>query len=270
MTQTDLAAVPPAAVPQLRYRTLRTIVALILREMTTSYGRSPGGYLWAVVQPVGMIVMLSVAFSLLLRSPSLGTSFILFYSTGILPLRVYQDVAASVSNAMTYNKALLGYPRVTYVDTMLARALLSLLTQVMVIGVVLPAIFYFENVREIVDFGPILAGFGLFALLGFGVGAFNCFMFLMFPLWKTIWSILTRPLMLFSAVLYVYEDLPRVAREYLWYNPLVHIMGMVRSGFYSAYHPHYISLPYVFVWIAVPMFLGMLLLRRHNQDLLFR
>ena len=97
MTQTDLAAVPPAAVPQLRYRTLRTIVALVLREMTTSYGRSPGGYLWAVVQPVGMIVMLSVAFSLLLRSPSLGTSFILFYSTGILPLRVYQEVAGSVS-----------------------------------------------------------------------------------------------------------------------------------------------------------------------------
>ena len=64
----------PTAQPQLsapRFLTLRTITALVLREMSATYGRSPGGYVWAVVQPIGMILFLSVGFSLLVRSPSL-------------------------------------------------------------------------------------------------------------------------------------------------------------------------------------------------------
>ncbi|MEL6475009.1 MAG: sugar ABC transporter permease, partial [Pseudomonadota bacterium] len=32
-----------------RFASLRSIIALMLREMATSYGRSPGGYLWAVL-----------------------------------------------------------------------------------------------------------------------------------------------------------------------------------------------------------------------------
>jgi capsular polysaccharide transport system permease protein len=35
---------------------MRTIVALIMREMATSYGRSPGGYIWAIAEPVAGIV----------------------------------------------------------------------------------------------------------------------------------------------------------------------------------------------------------------------
>ena len=35
-----------------RFATVRTSVALMLREMVTTYGRSPGGYIWAVVEPV--------------------------------------------------------------------------------------------------------------------------------------------------------------------------------------------------------------------------
>ncbi len=234
-----------ATQPHLNFRTARTIVALVLREMTTTYGRSPGGYLWAIIQPVGMIAMLTFAFSLLLRSPSLGTSFILFYATGILPIGLYQNLAGAVSHAMIYNKALLGYPRVTYMDALLARGLMATLTQMIVIIFALTGVFYFQNIREILDFSPILQAFGLIVLLGFGIGTLNCFLFMMFPVWATIWSIVTRPLMLVSAVLYIYEDLPRMVQDYLWYNPLVHVMGLMRSGFYSAYHPTYVSEPYV-------------------------
>ena len=35
-----------------RFASFRAIGALILREMATSYGRSPGGYIWAILEPV--------------------------------------------------------------------------------------------------------------------------------------------------------------------------------------------------------------------------
>ena len=47
----------------------RTVLALMLREMATTYGRSAGGYLWAILDPVLGIALLSVLFSLALRHP---------------------------------------------------------------------------------------------------------------------------------------------------------------------------------------------------------
>ena len=64
---------------------LRVLFALILRDMSAKFGRSVGGYLWAVAEPLGGIVLLAVAFSLALRMPPIGTSFLFFYATGMIP-----------------------------------------------------------------------------------------------------------------------------------------------------------------------------------------
>ena len=54
----------PALRPKNRhFRTLRTIGALILREMSTTYGKSVMGYLWALVEPIAALTLMSVVFS---------------------------------------------------------------------------------------------------------------------------------------------------------------------------------------------------------------
>ena len=40
-----------------RFRMVRTVIALMLREMSTTYGRTPGGYVWALMQPLGSIIV---------------------------------------------------------------------------------------------------------------------------------------------------------------------------------------------------------------------
>jgi capsular polysaccharide transport system permease protein len=251
-------------------RGLRTVVALILREMSTTYGRSPGGYVWAILQPLAMITLLTIAFSVLLRSPSLGTSFLLFYATGFLVMRMFQEVHAAVSWAIGANAALLAYPRVTYVDALLARGILAVLTQLMVSVIVFFVIFMIEDIRLIMDFVPILKTLGAVLLLAGGVGTFNAYMSFSFPVYKTIWGVATRPLMLISGVFYIYEDLPLFAQEILWFNPLLHLSGLMRTGFYATYQPTYISLAYVCLVGIVPMFFGVLLLRRHARDILYK
>ena len=260
----------PAQRPRLRYRGVRSVVALVLREMSTSYGRTPGGYIWAVLQPLAMIGLLTLAFSMMLRSPSLGTSFLLFYATGFLVLRMFQEVSAAVGWAIGFNQALLAYPRVTYVDTLIARAALATLTQIMVSAIVFGVIFTIEDIRVIVDFRPILQAFGAVILLSVGIGSFNAYASFSFPLYKTIWGIATRPLLLLSGVFYIYEDLPVFAQNILWFNPLIHLSGLMRTGFYASYDPAYISLTYVCLCGAIPMFFGILLLRRYAKDILYK
>lgn len=253
-----------------RFVTLRTVFALILREMTTTYGRSPGGYVWAIIQPVAIIALLAAVFSYALRAPSLGTSFLLFYATGILPLRLFQDLSGSIGGAIQANRALMSYPRVTFVDVILARAILSVLTQVMVNVVVLAGIFWIDGIRTSLDFTPILQAYGICVALAVGVGVLNCYLTFAFPVWKTVWGIVTKPLLLVSGVFYIFEDVPSAAQQILWFNPLIHITGLARQGFYGAYHPGYINLLFVASFAIVPLFFGVLLLSRFNKDALFK
>jgi len=254
--------------PARRHATARTVLALILREMSTRYGRSPGGYIWAVVEPLAMILLLAIGFSLLLRAPSLGNSFILFYATGYLPFDLYRKVSGTVTGGITFSKPLLFYPGVTWLDALLARFVLNTLTGVMVTYILLAAILQLTDTRIVIDMVPIVQAMALAALLALGIGALNAFLTLYFPVWEITWSIINRPLFLASAIFYIYEDLPAFAQDILWYNPLVHVTGWMRTGFYPMYDAPYVSRVYVLAIALVTLAAGLMLLRRHHRTLL--
>lgn len=249
---------------------LRSITALILREMSTRYGRTPGGYLWALIEPLGFILILGYAWSLLSKTPSLGTSFILFKGTGMLALQMFTVTANSVGRAMQYSKPLLFYPRVAWIDAVVARFALNVLVMATVSTIILTGIMLYEDVRSPLRWGDVLMAMSLAAALGLGWGLLNCYLFQRVPVWEQFWAILTRPLFLVSGVVILYEELPSIAQKILWFNPLLHITGIMREGFYPLYRPDYISMPYILVWTLIPMLFGLLLLRQFAQDLLNR
>lgn len=242
----------------------------MLREMSGRYGRNPGGYIWAILEPLGMITVLSLGFALMLRTPPLGNAFLLFYATGYLPFSLFQSTSRFVMNALTFSRSLLRYPVVTWIDAVIARGVLNLLTSLLVAYVLFAGILTVLDTATSLDFIPILMGFGLMALLGFGIGLLNCVLQGFFPVWTTIWGIITRPLFLASGLLWLYRDLPTVAQDILWWNPLVHGIAMVRTGFYANYEAHYASPLYVLGWGLVSTALGLMLLRRHHLEILSR
>lgn len=249
---------------------LRSIMALVLREMSTRYGRTPGGYVWAVLEPVGALIVMSVVFSIMLRAPALGNSFILFYASGYLPYTIYATVAGSVQAAIMFSKPLLMYPAVSWIDAILARFILNMLTGVVIFILVFTGILQFTAASAALDFGPIILAILLAGLLGLGIGTLNCFLIGMFPAWGNVWGILTRPLFLVAGVIFIYENMPAFLQNILWYTPWIHVTGLARTGVYPTYAPSYISIPLVLAWSMITLFLGLVLLRRHYQDILNR
>lgn len=246
----------------------RTIIALMLREMVTTYGRSPGGYIWALLEPVAAIALLSVVFSLAFRTPSLGTSFPLFYATGYLPFVLYTDIANKVSRSIGFSRPLLRYPRVTFIDAIVARLLTNVLTHIAVFYVLMFGITQTLNIQIILDIPSIILSLTMATVLGLGVGCLNCFLFPALPAWEQVWTILNRPLFIASGILFAFEDLPPDYREVLWFNPLIHIVGIMRRGFYSTYDATYASPVYVFgIGLAALMF-GLIFLRHNSQKIL--
>lgn len=254
----------------LTFAAFRSISALLLREMGSRYGRSPGGYIWALVQPLGIIILLAFAFSLLARTPALGTSFVLFKATGFLLLQAFNNIGGTVGGALTYSRSLLLYPRVTWMDAVIARFLLNTLVIWVVSFLILTGIVIVQDLSVTLHWGKVFLSMTLATLLGLGFGCINAFMFTRFPIWTNVWSILTAPLFLISGVIILYENMPPFAQSILWYNPLLHVTGMMRDGFYSVYNPTYISVPYVLTFALIPMVIGLLLLRQFHRDLLFR
>jgi capsular polysaccharide transport system permease protein len=163
---------------------------------------------------------------------------------------------------------LLFYPSVTWIDAILARFLLNTLTVVTVMCILLTGILAVTQTRTVIDLRPVLDAVGMTALLGLGIGALNCFLFGKFPAWELAWSIATRPLFLASGVIFLYDDLPRTAQAILWWNPLMHVTGLMRTGFYPMYSADYVLPIYVLSVGFVTLALGLILLRRHHKAIL--
>ena len=258
---------PPKA-GAVRFRRLRVLFALVIREMGQKFGRSSGGYLWALAEPLGGILLLSIAFGLALRTPPMGTSFLLFYSTGVIPLSMFQTMSRGIAGAVKTNKGLLNYPVVTALDAVFAKVVLNFMTIVTVAVLLQGGIILLQGLPVNLDFAAISTALACAALLGLGVGTLNCVLFGLFPTWSNIWAVLTRPLFILSGVFYTYQSAPPEFQAVLWWNPLIHIIGVMRSGFYGAYDPSYVSLPYV-LGVSLTLFVvGAYLLRRHESLLL--
>lgn len=250
------------------FQFFRVIFALVAREMSTRYPRGSGGYLWAIATPVLTIMVMSVAFSLLLRKPSLGHSFLLFFATGYLPFHMYTAMVNGVMSAVKYNRPLLQYPAVTPIDTILARAILIFLTEILITTIILTGIIYQAQTPVNLDPLPMAQALLSAAFLGFGAGCMNTVVMAFIPTWERLWPVLTAPLFILSGILFVYEQVPPPFRDWLWYNPLAHLVGRMRSGVFGAYPAYWTNMLYVIGFAAVPMLVGLYLVRRHKSVLI--
>lgn len=264
----ELPVSPPVAAHRRRFASLRAIGALVLREMSATNGRSPGGYLWAILEPAAGVALLTLIFSMAFLKPALGSNFALFYASGLVPLTFFTSITGRVGQSVAYSRQLLAYPSVTVLDAILARFLLNALTQVLVASVIFTGIFWFYDTKTIVNLPSLAVALAMVASFSLGVGILNCFLFTKFPIWVQLWSILTRPLFIVSCVFNLFDQVPSWARDWLWYNPIIHIVGMTRHGFYPSYHATYVSVPYVMGVSLLTAVFGLMLLYRHKDDLL--
>lgn len=238
--------------------------------MSTTYGRTVGGYIWAIVEPLGVIFLLALGFSLLIRNPPLGSNFILFYASGYLVFHAYQMIALPVARSINFSRPLLFYPAVAWIDAVAARTFLNALTSIMVCYITLLIVFVLLETRTVIDIAPMISATALSIFLGFGIGVTNCALMGLFPTWDVIWSIITRPLFLASGVLFTYESLPQGVQDYLWFNPLLHVIGLFRQGIYPMYQADYVSVPFVAGVAALLSAIGLALLHHHHREILER
>ncbi|UWQ19679.1 ABC transporter permease [Jannaschia sp. M317] len=253
---------------KVRFRFIRTIGALMLREMSTTYGRSPGGYLWSFAEPIGGVALLTLVFSAITRTPPIGSNFPIFFATGFLPFALYGAVVGNVSASIRYSKPLLAYPGVTYVDAIIARLLLTVITQVLVTIIIFSMIMLIFDLQLYIDYLLVLRGLLMAAVFGLGVGLANCYPVSVYPIWQTIWAVLNRPLFIVSGIFFLIDPLPEKLRSALLLNPIAQAIMQTRNGMFDTYDALFVSEIYVYTVSLVLGALGMLALNRYYNEIL--
>lgn len=244
---------------------LSVLFALMLREMATRYGRSWGGYAWAVIEPVAMIALLSIVFSFYFVTPPLGESFVLFYATGLIPFLAFSEVANQSGSALTQNRTLIYFPPVTPLDTILARFALSCATLIVISIIVFLGTLLFSGQGFDIDIQYLVNAMLASVVLGLGVGTLNALLFAYFPVWRVIWTILNRPLFLISGIFFLFDTLPNNTQGVLWWNPLVHIIGLARKGFYPSYDGNYVTISFAYAIGITTFIIGAALMVRNRS-----
>ncbi len=237
---------------------VRVVGALVLRETRATFGTSRLGYLWAIITPASSIAVLVLVFSLAGRHAPFGPSFGAFFGTGIITLQLYGKLSGSLMNVFEANKALLTYPPIKALDTIIARVILIAMTYFFIALVGFALLYFFGQAEMPARPEFMVEAFVMTVLFGTGVGMINAILKSAWTSWSNIESIITRPLFFISAVFYVPSYLPPAAISILKWNPVLHLVEWMRDGYYRGYDSAIFDPKYVIFIILVlfPVGLG--------------
>lgn len=236
---------------------MRVIAALMLRETRTRFGKSQLGYLWSLVEPIAVVATFTLMFKALENRPPIGDSLPLFFATGMLSFQMYRRIASFCSAAFEANHALLNYPIVKQVDTLVARTALEFLTTVFSMILVFGALIVFWDVPPPSNIGYLVLSMFLLTLIGFGHGTINAVIISRFESWKNIDPLIARPLFFISGIFFVPDVLPPKITHYISWNPLLHGIELTRLGYYSGYRSATLDVGYLFGFALVIAMIGL-------------
>lgn len=246
---------------------LRIVHALILRETRTRFGRNQLGYLWAFAEPLIWIGTFAGMFYFLGRLTPAGMDSIGFLATGIVTFSIFRTCVDRSMTAIDGNKALLFYPQVRPLDLIAARATLELVTLATVLAIVLCINSVFLGRFEIDNLLLMMGGVLFAGLLGSALGLVAASGAVFSPLVERSTGPLMRPLFWISGLFFCADDIPASAREIMLYNPIFHVIEMVRDGWYLSYTARYINILYPAGWLLGLAFIGLPLERAARRRL---
>lgn len=238
------------------------IYALLLRELSSRFGRSRGGFVWVLVEPVAhlLVPVFIFAFIRVLMVP--GVEYPVFLVYGFLPFLVFKSICLQIVNGVNAAQGLLSYRQVLLMDVFIAKAMATTVIQAIVFVFVLSSLALLGF--DVLPDRPLeLAGLLVLTVaLAFGLGLVLAAVASFIPDARPITNVMFLPLYFISGVLF---PITRFSDDIVWwfaFNPILHLVELSRVAALDGYEPtKYMSLAYPFWMALITIFLGLMLYR---------
>ncbi|MBO6636243.1 MAG: ABC transporter permease [Parvibaculum sp.] len=243
----------PRAIGKL-FHSVRTIM---LRETMARFGRHEIGYLWAIIEPLIHVTVVSCIFYFIRMRDTLGMNVVLFVATGIIPLFFYMKTYSGLVNVLKQNRPLLNHPGVQPMDIFFARSILEFFTQLFVFIVFVVAIYLFIEEYKFGNVWSILTNlFGLW-ITGIGMGLLIGSLVVFAESIKNVMDGSNRIIYVASGVFFTLDMMPPAVAEYLEWNPLLHFVDGVRGNFNPLMGGTRVDIGYAYVCAVAILFCGL-------------
>lgn len=216
------------------YRYRHLIFQLVRRDVLTRYKRSFLGVAWTMLNPLGMMLVLTVAFSQIFQSTRAYPAYVLI---GLIAWNFFSQTTTASMSQMVWGGSLLGkiyIPRTVFVLSSIGTGLVNILLSIVPLLIVL--LVTGTPLRWTILFLPIailcMAAFSL------GIGLLLSTWAIYFYDVTEMYQIVLTAWLYLTPIIYPEEIIPEAYRPLLFtFNPMYHLIKMFRGPLYEGVLP---------------------------------
>lgn len=225
-------------------RQSRILGALLMREMTTRFGREGIGFLWLVVEPLAFCFGVMLLWSFTKPAYEHGVRLTPFVMTGYMSLILLRHQIGLSAGALQANIGLLHHRQVAPLHIFLSRNLLEIAGATVAFIVVYIVLLALGQVNLPNDYLLLYAGWILLAWIGMGFALILAGMAMRFEFMERLVPLLGYILIPISGVFFMVSWLPAHIQPIYLYVPFPHPVEMIRASVFGEfvethYHPLY-------------------------------
>ncbi len=249
---------------------LTVLKSLVLREVKGKYGEFKLGFMWALLEPLIHIIILSYIFGAIKGKTLAGIDFPIFVTLGVIPFLTFRKLISQCTGAIDGNSGLFEYTHVKPIDAVLARIIVEFLTAMLIVLIVFGFYILFGYELSIANPPKFIGTFALLVFFTSGLGLTLSVFGRLFKETKRIVSLFLRPIYFLSAIFYSIEIIPQPFRDYILWNPMLHIISLFRESLFGdiVFNAYYANPVYVFKIGFIMNFFGLLAHKYYAKRLL--
>ncbi len=233
--------------PRSSFQVLRDVTfGLLIRELKTRFGSYRLGYAWALLDPLLMIGLFSAIFGMRSQSGFGGVPVQVFITAGYLPYMFFNKVVSQLKSAVNANMGLFCYRQVTPFATFIARFILETIIGLVVGCILVLGLMWFGFDAIPSDPLEVIVIYFMLMIFSFSLGIVFCVLSTLFKEASKFLDLLMMPLMFISCVMYPLATVPSQFQHWFLWNPLVHAVELIRSGWIAGYDSPNVSWVYLF------------------------
>lgn len=240
----------------------RVIGALMVRELSTRFGRENIGFLWVMVEPLLFALLVGAIWRVWKGPEEYGINIVAFVVTGYIPLTFFRQSVTRSADSIRINNSLLYHRQIKINDLIFVRFLIEMTGGMMAytfIGLVFIAVGIFPFPRDV---GSFLIGWFLYSYFTFSISLFVAPLAEMSDVVEKFLPVTTYVIVPFSGTFSMMSWLSPAARDVLSYSPPVSGMELMRYGIFGeAVRPYY-SVGWAFGLSTLFILFGLILCRR--------
>lgn len=245
----------------------RVIHALLIRELTTRFGRENIGFLWIMVEPLLFAGLVAIIWRLTKGPEEHGVGVIAFVVSGYIPVTLFRHGIGRSVAVFTANSSLLYHRQVKVLDFIIVRFIIEFVGSMMAYLFIASILILADEFPVPADMGMFLSGWCLYALFSFSICIVVAPLSEMSEVLEKFVPVTTYVMVPFSGLFTMSSWLTPDMRNYLLYSPFVNGMEMMRKGIWGDAVTAYYNIWNPIGASAVLIIIGLILCRRVRRML---